>query len=392
MAFDRTIVSPIPADHLIKVLKTTNSGTTWEVYDVEEAIGRLSFDIWGVDGNTAFITTQDYNSGAGRGIFKTEDGGINWTEKLNGVAGGVWIRFFNEEDGIAINLSAMATTDDGGESWDPVPLGNFPEFGADEFTLIASGSNSCHVVDDHIWFGTSKGRVYRSNDKGKHWEADLASLGTDALIMSVAFKDTLNGIALKANSPLFTLFSVTSDGGQTWEDQAADPFFFVENLAVIPGTEDGLIGTTNLQSIGQYVSVYSTDFGKNWEILTENIPFGGTSFSSPTAGWTSRGIIEEKGQSAMFKWIPGPVGSFEAQESKSITVFPNPFTESIQLYGIEQEAIQYKVLSNDGHLIYYGTLEEDASIKGLSDLPPGMYLLEFAINEKRYTRKVIKAQ
>ena len=35
----------VPANHLTKVARTTNGGETWQVHDVEEAVGRISFDI-----------------------------------------------------------------------------------------------------------------------------------------------------------------------------------------------------------------------------------------------------------------------------------------------------------------------------------------------------------
>lgn len=46
----------------------------------------------------------------------------------------------------------MATTQDGGDSWQIVSPGNIPSFQIDEFTLLSSGNNSCQVIGNHVWF------------------------------------------------------------------------------------------------------------------------------------------------------------------------------------------------------------------------------------------------
>ncbi|MCO6491701.1 MAG: hypothetical protein J5I98_25010 [Phaeodactylibacter sp.] len=62
IAYDRSTGSGIPLDHITKVLKTTDGGLTWESFDIEEAEGRISFDIEAFDSSTAFITTQDHTT------------------------------------------------------------------------------------------------------------------------------------------------------------------------------------------------------------------------------------------------------------------------------------------------------------------------------------------
>lgn len=74
--------TPVPADHQIFLFRSINAGQTWETIYVEESIGRISFDIQAESADEAWITTQDYASGLGRAIYKTEDGGVTWQQKL----------------------------------------------------------------------------------------------------------------------------------------------------------------------------------------------------------------------------------------------------------------------------------------------------------------------
>jgi hypothetical protein len=63
VARDVNVSPPVPPGHLGRVVKTTDGGATWTIYEVNEALGRISYDITAFDENTAFITSQDLGSG-----------------------------------------------------------------------------------------------------------------------------------------------------------------------------------------------------------------------------------------------------------------------------------------------------------------------------------------
>lgn len=86
--------APIPSSHRPLVLRTSDGGQSWTVAEVEEAGGTICFQIVAEDSLTAWITTQDYGSGAGRALYKTTDGGNNWTNKLADNSGGVALYHF----------------------------------------------------------------------------------------------------------------------------------------------------------------------------------------------------------------------------------------------------------------------------------------------------------
>lgn len=392
VAFDQDAATgPIPLNHITKVLRTVDGGLTWESFDIEEAEGRISLDIEAIDASTAFLTTHDYGSGSGRGVLKTEDGGETWITKFNGYAGTIWIRFFNEQEGVIINGGSMATTQDGGESWQIVPSNNIPSFQSNELTLLTSGNNSCQVIGNHIWFGTSKGRVYRSKDKGHTWEAFNTSLGSNAIITSVAFRDTLNGIALNVSS-FVTVFSITADGGESWNNLTSSPGILIGNMEYVPNTDGVLIGTSDISgSPTNRVSVYSTDFGENWETINNDVPFGGIEFISPNVGWTSRGIITSSNQPAMYKW-DGDIflSSSDIRTQDNVKLYPNPTADYIF---IESPKVlkEYRLSTISGKIIRSNSLCFNEASIDFQNLKLGTYILELIFDDNsRLSKKIFK--
>ncbi|MEM6262210.1 MAG: YCF48-related protein [Bacteroidota bacterium] len=380
VAYDITGGSPVPSNHVTLVLKTLNGGRSWSVNNVTEATGRISFDIVAFDSTTAFITTQDFNSGRGRGVFKTSDGGDTWVEKFRDVSGGVWIRFFDRQEGIVINRQLIAKTFDGGETWQAISNQNFPTFQSDESTIIGTGNNSCEVVGDHIWFGTDKGRIYRSKDRGNTWEAFRTSLGSDALILSVAFKDTLNGI-ISNSATLPSTLATTKDGGETWTTRASFPLLPIRNLEFVPNTDSTLVATSGLTQSRNRLLAFSTDFGGRWQLFNNLLPFGSIAFISPTVGWVANPRVFLLGETVMYKWNSNlfttsnedPVSSFGK-------IYPNPFSEDLHVSSLGQ-VTSFRLLSIDGKLIQSQNLEINEERISFQHLQPGAYILELIMDD-----------
>lgn len=399
VAFDRYLGNVIPLDHVSKVLKTTDGGTTWEVIDVEEAKGRISFDIVGVNDSTAFITTQDYGNGSGRGIFKTTDGGETWIEIHNHTSGGVWLRFFNENDGVVINRQSIATTEDGGSTWEIVSNTNIPPFQSNEFTILINGQSSCNVVDNHIWFGTNKGRIYKSTNKGKNWDVMNTNLSSNGNISSIAFKDTLNGLMVGREGASYS-YARTIDGGQTWVDLTPSFSLGVDMITNVPGSDGLFVGTTS-----QYVStgsktIYTSDFGDTWEEMDNvNIQHGPAQFLSQEVGWGSRGTLSQiiSGQSTMLKWIGSDLISTSTKEiisSFQVTLNPNPVFDFLTIEINEKlsgDKFLFEIISLDGQSLKRWESIVLKKVKiNLKDLPRGFYVLRIKGKNKTISKKIIK--
>ncbi|NIP79443.1 MAG: oxidoreductase, partial [Gemmatimonadetes bacterium] len=95
-----------------------------------------------------------------------------------------------------------------------------------EAGFAASGTAIAVAGDRHAWIGTGAGpraRVYRTADAGKSWDAVDTPLpaGPTAGIFGVAFRDTLNGVAVGGDYTDTTSAALnvlrTRDGGRSWE-------------------------------------------------------------------------------------------------------------------------------------------------------------------------------
>lgn len=391
VAFDQRVYSEIPLDHVSKILKTTDGGDTWEIFDLEEATGRVSYNIAAFDATTAFINTQDYGNGSGRAIFKTEDGGATWVENFSHLAGGVWVRFFNEQQGVIINRGSIATTEDGGTTWDVVPQENIPAFREGEFTLISSGDNSCQIIDNHVWFGTSMGRVYRSKDKGKSWEAFETSLGDQAAILSVAFTDTLNGLAVDVNQPS-SVFVRTRDGGETWESVETDSLVYLANLEYVPGSDSMIIGASDFFYPEELrMSALSIDYGKSWQIINDSIDFGSLDFISTKTGWGGRGILTENGQAALFKWVDDfSVDVREVDFNKYYRIYPNPASRHFLIESERYQSSEYLIYNQQGQLLQRGQINSDRETIDIQSLTNGIYYLKVLTADTVATKPLVK--
>ena len=300
-----TYAPPIPSDHLIKVLKTTDGGQSWSVYDVEESMGRLSWDVQGLDGNTAWLTTQDYGSGLGRVLFKTEDGGETWEQKLFHRAGGVFVRLLSEQHIYCQNNRFVAWSEDGGNNW---VYDTLAAYAPDEFNVLTSGSNMAAAVGDTVWVGTNKGRVCRATNYGQHIELFDTGQGTDAEIYCIAFTDHLNGLLQTWKPDGSVQLLRTADGGATWQLTTAQPPANGEtyNISAVPGLRGVFLlvndGYSSFMS-NTVNSFYTTDFG---ESLIPMPSFAGTSnciqLSSLRAGWATTALVADATTPTFYQW------------------------------------------------------------------------------------------
>jgi len=392
VSYDSSAGSIIPQDHLVKVLKSVNGGEHWEVYDVVEAPGRISFDIEAFDENTAWITTQDYGFSNGTGLLITTDGGETWTEKYNNVAAGVWVRFFDQMNGVCISRENIAITDDGGNSWKGIPVDSIPPFLVDEATIIFSGTNSCVSVGDRIWFGSSYGNIYRSFDKGQTWTTSEFP-DEYSCIHSIAFKDSLNGLAISTISSSFanlpnTRIAKTSDGGISWTSLPPTIYKF-RNIAFVPGTENTYMAAGFMPGI----TAYSTDGGENWILINDTYSYDPIQFVTPSVGWVGRISVFSDGQPVIYKWEGEPfaVENSEISNTTSIEIYPNPFSDILSIetkfkgkYNFEiadlNGTVKSRIFSNSHNLIS----------RNLGYLPPGIYFVKIWNNEQRTVRKIVK--
>ena len=322
--------APIPNSQHPRILRTSNGGLSWTLQDVEEAPGTISFQIVAVDSLTAWITTQDYGSGGGRGLYKTTDGGVNWAKTFNNVSGGVALnRFPDNTHWLAQNRDAIGRSANNGDNWTG---STFPGYQTDEYQLLHSGANMSTAVGDTLWNGTSAGRVVRFTNYGQSAEFFNTGLGTLTAINSIAFHDHLNGLLWSRNLANNNRIARSTNGGANWTVLTKQPGSAIGwSIAAVPGAPGFYVLASNYNHDLGAVAI-TTNSGDSWTVENLNKPLNAVSFSSPATGWIGAGRITSTTQPALFKYTGSPlVGNKEQNpELPGFSVSPNPAGELIR--------------------------------------------------------------
>jgi photosystem II stability/assembly factor-like uncharacterized protein len=232
-------------------------------------------------------------------IFRTTDGGKSWRPAYSDDSPGIFLdgmAFFNDQNGLAVGDPMngrffLISTTDGGASWTPLPEGSRPPAGDGEAAFAASGTSLGVLGGDRVWLvtGGSVSRVWRSKDKGRHWDSTPSGLlegPASAGGFSVAFLDGRRGIAVggdyKAEDRAVGNVAVSADGGKIWVPVTVHrPGGFRETVAFIRGTKPPLAVT-----VGPSGSDYSLDLGKTWTPIPAPVGLHALAFAKKgQAGW-----------------------------------------------------------------------------------------------------------
>jgi photosystem II stability/assembly factor-like uncharacterized protein len=279
------------------ILKTTDGGATWTKLVVPDSSGLDFRDIQAFDDRTAYVLS--IGPGELSRIYKTLDGGMNWTlQHTNRDPKGFLdaIAFWDADHGLALGdpvegRYVILATDDGGKTWTKTPDAGMPPALAGEGAFAASGT--CLVVqgESNAWFGTGGGasaRVFRSTDRGRTWaasETPIRAGSPSCGVFGLAFRDPRNGLAVggdyKAEKDPAGNIAATADGGKTWKPIPGKPPTGFRSAVAFSPNLHGL----RVFAVGPGGTDFSDDFGKTW------VSLGTTGFhafgfgASLTSGW-----------------------------------------------------------------------------------------------------------
>jgi photosystem II stability/assembly factor-like uncharacterized protein len=278
-------------------LRTTDGGETWSGGEIPETENGIILWIEALDANTAFIAVENYAAPGIQGIYKTTDGGINWSKNPNAYAGQDYgpgyIHFFDNNNGVTVgeqNTGAgfeIFTTTNGGTDWNEVPQSDIPHLYAEELiqTTPMGEYGNC------VWLTSfpSPGhgpRIFKTTDKGYHWSALEPAGLNDTQIISVAFENDNTGIMV-VTSTRNAVIKKTTDGGITWSiinrPYGCDPDF----ISYISSTDSCYVITGDANFSGRNGgSAYTTNGGATWTVL-DSADYIEPYFVSPTVGWSS---------------------------------------------------------------------------------------------------------
>ncbi len=264
--------------------KSTNSGTSWTAGTFNAGTG-LS-QVFAFSADTAWAL---FNTGASQGCYKTVNGGTTWAKK--GTAFGSTsfadcFHFFNTHDGVAIGdpiggYFEIYTTTDGGETWTRVPQANIPAPVSGEYGITADIA----AFGDNVWFGTNKGNIFHSSNKGLNWTASLTTFGA-AETVAPEFVSATHGIAFRSYLDLGRIpeINVTTDGGATWSSVMVTGDCYGRYFSHIPGSTGTYIGSS--VTVGDNGISASYDGGNTWTVISAGFDFAATAWINDSTGWS----------------------------------------------------------------------------------------------------------
>jgi PKD repeat protein len=286
--------------------RTTNGGASWTSGNINIGNTGLGISmIHALDANTAWLAAYPNAGGQIGGIWKTTNAGATWTRQTtatfnNAASFTNVVYFWNANEGVCqgdpINGEfEIYRTTNGGTTWTLVSGANIPNPLANEWGY----TRGIDVVGDTVWFTTSRGRIYRSADRGQNWTAyntpvaDFGGSVTTGMSANLSFGSGTHGLIIDVNGNVHR----SINGGQSWSAVTTTGSVFTTGLCWVEGTN--LVFSTGAGASASGSS-YSEDGGSSWNIIdTEQHLY--VEFQNPAVGW-SGWFNTSSTTNGMWKW------------------------------------------------------------------------------------------
>lgn len=285
---------------------------TWEQLSIPDSPSRYD-DVFFLNENLGWAA-----DGWGSAVYKTTDGGLNWTQSTYN--NGEYLRnieFLNENVGF---LGALSTnfyrSTDGGETWNAI---NIPGVQA-ICGLDAVGESTIYGCGAYF----QPAYVIKSTDSGGNWELIDMSQYASALV-EVLFVDEQLGFASGGNDQGGNILK-TTDGGQTWTEiyNSGIPGELVWKLQRLFSNENVMFGAVQSSDPLPGKLIKSTDGGQNWVSRDVPDPFiQGVGFITENHGWMgghNSGFLEtfDAGETWNNTGFGGSLNRFQVFDDKLI--------------------------------------------------------------------------
>jgi len=347
---------PITSSYGPVIFSSFDFGETWDL----KTISYPFLDLFFINENKGFVTggSDDIHFMSGE-LFITQDGGISWEIAL--ITGGLSkpIQFLNEQTGFLLTYrKGIYKTEDGGSNWSQIyNQSNI----RDMFFINETTGWICRSISDSTGYYTA---IYSTIDGGVHWEAEYQQQQnnsysgykkiqmldsdngwaagdaglitkfkngvwesiphfTDLPINSLFFTDPNTGWASAGFNSINQILYSTADGGASW-DSEVDLNYKIENIFFQDKNRGWIAGSDTL---GKGMILLTENGGANWQVLIDDLiaPVYSLHFSQGQA-WAAggRGLILHSNDG--INWMQYPIiipNSTELYQN-----YPNPFNPS----------------------------------------------------------------
>jgi photosystem II stability/assembly factor-like uncharacterized protein len=376
--------------------KTTNGGTLWTPGTISGVSDLTIAMICAIDGDVAWAPLWGDTN---RGIYKTTNGGGAWTRQTTAEFAGSAgfpniVHFWNANEGMCIGdpnggYFEIYTTTNGGDTWTRVSESNIPNEQSGE----AGWTSVYEVVGDVVWFGTNKGRLYKSTNKGATWTVITTPLSD---INKIEFKDENNGIVASYNVPEsnFNIYK-TSNGGTDWQQvtPGGTGVLYGSDICYVPGTPDAYI-SSGAKEEAHGIS-YSLDGCATWTTYTDTMQFLQMDFVNNTIGWVGQFNVDDV-VGGMYKYTGGPVGLVDMlSRNKSFNIYPNPCNSSFNIYinELKNKEIIINIYDLLGKKVFSSNENNLSSYHhktiNTSELKKGIYIVYIQSGSETHQEKLI---
>lgn len=383
--------------------KTTNNGMNYEGILYGEAVedGQwYSVAVHPTNSNTMFLTGEHQGM-----IFKSTDGGTNWTKKFTHpnanvgeidkrhgakeivisksnpsvmYAGYAYQSFYNTlESPVSINSFGVYKSIDGGENW---TKSNMPSGTNGNITAMAVSSTN----ENSIYIGLRGDGIYHSSDGGNSWTNIGTSL-TDQFIYSIELAENNSVIYLGTKS---NGVYKSSDNGANWQqilDGSNEKM--ITTVKVNPSNQNHIVASDMLNGI-----YMSEDGGQNW-ILTNS---GLSNRSVTTLAFSSDGNKLYAGTlgQGVFVYDTSALSVQNQLNDVVKNLFPNPTKEKItlNLQPLISKQVEVQIFNTLGKQLFKEKIKaKGTSIEiNTSFLSNGIYILQLSTKKGSVRAKFIK--